>query len=315
MNNYISGRKEKRALRILYVLAIYIFLQLSWWGYHLVQLNYELCELKSVVLGQSYLHLFKSKIWMVIGEGLVFFILLALGFRYIKRTVSRELELARMEQTFLLSVTHELKTPIASVKLIMETLKTRKLEPEQSAVMINQALQETKRLQSLTENILLATRLDQSTDILTKGTVDLAQLTKAEVNRFVSIHSARINTDIEEDVIIQGDEQMISAMIVNLIENALKYSPAGEVVDVKIAKSQNHAMLEITDRGMGIPDNEKEKVFEKFYRVGTEETRTSKGTGLGLYIVKTISNLHKGKISLRNNVPSGSIFAIQLPLN
>jgi signal transduction histidine kinase len=215
-------RKEKIALRVLYVLAVYVLLQLLWWGYQLVQLNAKLILEQESDLHRQYL-LLRAKVWMVAGEGVVFFILLAFGFRYIKRTVSRELAIARKEKNFLLSVTHELKTPIAAIKLFLETMQSRSLTEEKRQELLLHSVQETKRLQSLTENILMAAQLDSGKDTVTAAVVDLSELVQREIKRFRQMYSVPIESEIATDVRVNGDEQMISVVIVNLIDNALKY--------------------------------------------------------------------------------------------
>jgi signal transduction histidine kinase len=147
-----SEKKERRTLAILYVLAAYIALQVWWWGYSLVQIHKQVAFMRQDLTALQQEQLFNLKVWMIVGEGGVFLIMLLLGFWYIKRTISRELQLARMEKTFLLSVTHELKTPIAAIRLFLETIKARKLTEEQTKAILNDALRETERLQMLSEN-------------------------------------------------------------------------------------------------------------------------------------------------------------------
>lgn len=309
MSESLTPHKEKRTLLIIYVLAIYILLQLSWWGYQLIQLNGEVLKLKSVIPGQSQYPLLLSKIWMVVGEGSVFLLLLILGFWYIKRTVIRELRLARMEKNFLLSVTHELKTPIAAVKLQLETLKSRQLSAEQAAGLISDALRETRRLQTLSENILMATRLEQRHGALMREKLDFSALVKQELKRFKNISEAEFQAEMTDELFISGDEQMLHALVANLLENAIKYGALGKInVLLKLHNGQIH--FEVADFGAGIPDDEKQKVFGKFYRMGNEETRTAKGTGLGLFICANIVKLHQGKIFIKNNQPTGSIFVV-----
>ena len=113
-----SSNRAKWALRILYVMAVYVFLQLAWWGYLLVDLNYKYGEFTTVAFGVDQSEQVRAKTWMVIGEGSVFFALLAAGFIYIHRTVRHELRRSRAQQNFLLAITHELKTPVAAIKLV-----------------------------------------------------------------------------------------------------------------------------------------------------------------------------------------------------
>ncbi len=302
-------RKEKIALRVLYVLAVYVLLQLLWWGYQLVQLNAKLILEQEVDMHRQYL-LLRAKVWMVVGEGLVFFILLAIGFRYIKRTVSRELAIARKEKNFLLSVTHELKTPIAAIKLFLETMQSRTLTEDKRQELLLHSVQETKRLQSLTENILMAARLDSGKDAVTASVVDLSELVQREVHRFRQMYAAAIDTDIASGVRVNGDEQMLSVVVVNLIDNALKY---GQHTPVRIVVSQTSgiANLTVTDHGQGIPAGEEKRIFEKFYRVGNEETRTSKGTGLGLFIVDAVAKMHGADVVASNGANGGAMFTVR----
>lgn len=301
--------REKVALRVLYALALYVLLQLIWWGYQLIQINAKLIMTSTSDLDSQYNQI-RSKVWMVAGEGIVFFILLAIGFRHIKRTVSRELEMARKEKNFLLSVTHELKTPIAAVKLFLETLQTRSLSDEKKTEIVQLSIQETKRLQSLTENILLAARLDNRTDGMTNGSVNLSECVRHEIKRFQSLTSNTIDSAIEDAVFMEGDEQMISVLVANLIDNALKYG-GGEKVEVELKSDTTHALLSVRDSGSGIPEGEERRIFEKFYRMGNEETRTSKGTGLGLFIVKSVASMHKAEVTVVNRPQGGADFNVR----
>jgi signal transduction histidine kinase len=302
-------RRDRIALRVLYVLALYVLLQLMWWGYQLIQLNSQIIISQKLELHEHYLQL-RSKVWMVVGEGLVFFMLLAFGFRYIQRTVSRELALARKEKNFLLSVTHELKTPIAAIKLFLETLQTRSLTEEKRNELLQQSVQETKRLQSLTENILLAARLDSTKDSLSSDPVDLKELTEREVKRFRQIYSQEILFESAGAVMISGDEQMLSVLVVNLLDNAIKYG-MGQAIEVHLSETVNSIELSVRDGGAGIPKGEEKRIFEKFYRVGNEETRSSKGTGLGLFIVRAVANMHRAEVLACNRSGGGAEFKVR----
>jgi signal transduction histidine kinase len=304
-----SMRKEKIALRVLYILAAYVLLQLMWWGYQLVQLNAQLIAYQSSDLNEQYLHL-RSKVWMVAGEGIVFFLLLAVGFRFLQRTVSRELTLARIEKNFLLSVTHELKTPIAAVKLFLETLQSRNLPEEKRMEILNLSLQETKRLQTLTENILLAARLDNRPDVLAVVRIDLSAMVHREVERFTKLYATSVAVEAPSDLHIEGDEQMVSVLISNLIDNAMKYG-SGAGVEVVLSQQADTVQLSVRDQGPGIPLGEEKRIFEKFYRLGNEETRTSKGTGLGLFIVQAVAKMHKAEVSVSNRNTVGADFTIR----
>jgi signal transduction histidine kinase len=253
---------------------------------------------------------------MIIGEGSVFLILLLFGFLQIRRALLREFELAKMEKTFLLSVTHELKTPIAAIKLFMETLKSRKLNAEQTSDIVHQTLSEAQRLQMLSENILLVTRLDQKNNSPLREKIDLTQLITQESSRLKNYGGKgerKIQVHSGEHAYCSGEPELIRALVNNLLENALKYSPPDSAIDISITHEVSELVLQLSDLGIGIPEEERERIFEKFYRVGNEETRKHKGTGLGLYLARSIVKLHRGSIKVQPNIPKGTTFIVRLP--
>jgi signal transduction histidine kinase len=254
--------------------------------------------------------LFNTKVWMIVGEGGVFLVMLVLGFWYIKRTISRELQLARMEKTFLLSVTHELKTPIAAIRLFLETMKARKLTEEQTKSILNDALRETERLQMLSENILLATRFDKGRGELMNEQVHLSDMLVQLSQRVQATNKVHFQLNVEEDVLMRGDRELLRAMCSNLIENAVKYSATAAEICISLKSLGKEIIVTIADNGIGIPDEEKLKVFDKFYRSGNEQTRQHKGTGLGLYIASSVVRLHHGNIRVLDNIPNGCVFEV-----
>jgi two-component system phosphate regulon sensor histidine kinase PhoR len=315
-------KKFSRPLLIFYILVAYVFIQFCWWAYSLVQLNSEIYNLKLEILRMAHEgspelliekanldQKLRSRIWMVLGEGSVFFILLAIGVWQTLQSFKKEVSLARQQKNFLLAVTHELKSPIASVKLYLQTLQKRELEREKQNEIVAKAIADTDRLGSLVENLLLATKIDRSDYMLHFEELNLSDL----LSQIAATHpeNKRLQTEIQQGIKMQADKLAFTSIVVNLLENALKYSEQN--VTVKLQNDKN-ILLSIIDSGAGIADDEKQKVFEKFYRIGNEDTRKSKGTGLGLYIVKNLVERHNGTIHIRNNQPGGSIFEIEFPL-
>ncbi|MGE0635541.1 MAG: sensor histidine kinase [Bacteroidia bacterium] len=311
--------KFPRALLLFYILVAYVFIQFCWWAYSLVQLNSEIYNLKLEILTMSHAgspelliekanldQKLYSRIWMVLGEGSVFFILLSIGVWQTLQSFRKEVSLARQQKNFLLAVTHELKSPIASVKLYLQTLQKRELEREKQNEIVARAIADTDRLGSLVENLLLATKIDRSDYMLHFEELNLSDL----LLQIVATHpeNKRLKTEIQKGIKMQADKLAFTSIVVNLLENALKYSDQNVIVKLQCDKN---ILLGIIDNGPGIPDEEKQKVFEKFYRIGNEDTRKSKGTGLGLYIVKNLSERHNGSIRIRNNQPNGSIFEVE----
>ncbi|NJN78064.1 MAG: GHKL domain-containing protein [Saprospiraceae bacterium] len=266
---------------------------------------------------QSLIRDFERQRLMIMGEGAVFFVVLLIGMGFLNRGFRKEVSLARQQQNFLLSITHELKSPIASIKLALDTfMKRPNLKPEQIQLLSRGALTETERLHNLVNNILLAARIETSFEISLEplNFNDLIQENLKQVRTKFS--NVRFDFQSNDELpMILGDRFALNSIIVNLLENAVKYSPKGDEVAIRLNKNGTFLHFEIADKGIGISNEDKERVFEKFYRVGNEDTRKTKGTGLGLFIVKNMITAHKGTIQILDNQPKGSIFKVVLPIN
>ena len=246
-----------------------------------------------------------------IGEGFTFLALILIGAVFVYRATRRQLRLSMQQQNFMMAVTHELKTPIAVARLNIETLQKRKLEEDQRQKIIGITLQEVNRLNTLCNNILLASQLDAGNYKSIKGEVDLSSLATKVIRDFKQRYTDReITSNIEGDIIVMGEELLLELLMSNLIENAVKYSPKESPVQVRLLTKDDIIKMSISDKGPGIATQEKEKVFEKFYRIGNEETRTAKGTGLGLYLCRQIAKDHNAIITLKDNENKGSIFTV-----
>ena len=248
---------------------------------------------------------------MIIGEGGVFLILLFWGIWWIKKNVWQDLKRAQKEKNFLLAVTHELKTPIAAIRLNTQTLKNRKLTEAQAQDLCADIITESNRLETLVNNILLATQFEQNTSLANWQTMDFSILVETQIKRFQQLFPERIvNSNIQSNIQMEVEENMLVSLLFNLLENANKYSPASEPISVSLKGSEHVVLLEISDNGMGIPVEERKSVFDKFHRLGNEQTRSQKGTGLGLYIVKEICKAHRAEINISDNSPKGTRFHI-----
>lgn len=251
---------------------------------------------------------------MIIAEGLFFAMCLIFGLYAINRSVNREIALTRQRRNFMLSITHELKSPIASVRLALETILKRPLSPEQIYTLCTNGIKDAGRLQNLVEGLLLAARLEDNWRPIYES-VDLVQVARECIEGLkVRFPMAQFEIDAPPELIeIQADRVAITSVILNLLENAAKYTNPPAYIRFFIEKLPSQKVrFRIIDNGKGIPDAEKNAVFEKFYRIGNEETRQSTGTGLGLYIVRHVVRAHQGSISISDNKPAGTIFTIEL---
>ena len=316
-------QRQSRFLLIFYLLVAYVLIQFVWWAYLIYDLNSEILTHQETITKmheeQGNIPEFpelrdslSQRILMVVGEGSVFLVLMVLGIIIVQRTFKKEIALARQQKNFLLSVTHELNSPIASVKLYLQTLLTRDLNKEKSQGVIQNALRETDRLSGLVDNLLLATRIDNSTYAFHFESLNLSELVSDIIThtKVVPKNEDRITTNISPNLYFSGDKLALTSILTNLVENGLKYSPANTKVEVELTASGSNVILRVMDEGSGIPEKEKSLIFNKFYRVGNEETRKTKGTGLGLYITKYLVGKNQGTITVKDRLPKGTIFEI-----
>ena len=324
-------------LRLLsYFVIAYMLIAFAWWSILLYQKNRDAYVAKTKLLrmgmkmedlykteehflhSNSYLKLtkkYKRQEWMIFGEAGVFVISLVLGIYFINRGYNREIEIAQQRKNFLLSITHELKSPIASIRLVLETFLKRKLKPEQHSKLGNNAIADVERLNELVNNLLMAAKLEASYQPQLER-LELSELVDDIVQKMKEkFPEIKFHQSIEPAIeMLEGDKMGVVSIVTNLIENAVKYNQQDTPeIEVNLKTAKNKIWFEVADNGIGISEKEKKKIFERFYRVGNEDTRRTKGTGLGLYIVKQIVKGHQGKIQVFDNQPSGTKFMIQFP--
>jgi signal transduction histidine kinase len=248
-----------------------------------------------------------------------------LGFMAARRAFYRQLQLNEQKSNFVSSVSHELRAPIASVRLMAENLERGKVsELARQSEYFHYIVQECRRLSSLIENVLDMSRIEQGrkqyefepTNLaaLTETTVKLMEPYAAEKGVALKLEAiaAQPSTNPLELVL---DGRAIQQALVNLIDNAVKHSPKGGSVAIGIEGRTDGApvRLYVADHGPGIPEAEREKIFERFHRLGSELRRETQGVGIGLSIVKHIAEAHGGRVIVESQVGQGSRFIIELP--
>ena len=316
--------KKKFSLFFIYwVLLAYIIAALIFWFITLNNQNQLMSELRkesiSTNTGSSQLQLEKiekdseRKEKQYAGEGATFLLVIIAGAIFFYKAVKRQFKISQEQQHFMMAITHELKTPIAVAKLNLETMQKRKLDDIQQKRLLHNTLQETDRLDTLCNNMLISSQIDAGGYRFVKEELNLGNLVNKSAEDFITRYPNRIiHTNIEKDIIITGDAMLLEIAVNNLIENALKYSPKDLPISIQLELNDTVAEIQIKDSGPGIADEEKKKVFDKFYRLGNEATKRAKGTGLGLYITRKIVRNHGGNIFILNNEQAGCIFTIQL---
>ncbi len=294
---------KKQTALFFYVLGFYVILQFTWWGYHLIDLTKEI-EPKATNVSK--------KIFMIFSEGMVFFIILLIGLWKIRASIRKELTLSQRQNNFLLSVTHELKTPLAANKLYLQTILKRTLEPEKRTQLLEKAISENQRLESMIDNILNASRLENQIFVVHPEKINFSQLLVEIKDRYNKILQKEVVLlECSQPISIEGDKFMIETIINNLLDNAIKYAGTnGPILLYGYLSISNRLVFGVKDTGPGIPSEFQTEIFNKFIRIGNEETRTQKGTGLGLFIVAEFVKMQNGKITYRENIPQGANFEI-----
>jgi two-component system phosphate regulon sensor histidine kinase PhoR len=269
-----------------------------------VQLSISPSSLKKLEEQRSQ----QRNIWLY--QSILLLVLVAAGIFGVYYSVDSIYQLNKRQNNFLLSVTHEFKTPIASIRLMLQTSKHPKVKEEKKAELIENSIENTFRLEELAENMLTAMQIESDKYQYQLFNVNLSEM----VEQVVENQSIKgdIVASIEEDIYLLGDGFILRMVVNNLIENAFKYSD-NQPIEVSLNRNGEDKVLTVKDRGVGIKKEDYKNIFKKFYRVQDEETRTTKGTGLGLFIVSQAVSKHHGKVSVSANKPKGSVFEIMFP--
>lgn len=314
----------------LFVLA-YTILALVWWGVLLYNQSEQITrfQIQNLVLRtDSVAHPIEyhqeleriqateqRRSFMFFGEGVIFLAIILLGGFFVYRAIWNQMRLSQQQQNFMMAVTHELKSPIAAVKLNLETIRRHKLDEQKLKKLLDNTVRETNRLDQLCNNILLASQMETQRYQLFREDIDFSALLESGVKEIQGrVSSHIIQAHILPDVWVNGDMFMLQILLSNLIENAIKYSPRQTVIDVRLEEKGSQLKLRVVDEGPGIPLDERERIFLKFYRIGNENTRKAKGSGLGLFLSRKIVEQHGGAITVKDNIPTGACFEITLPV-
>lgn len=309
----------QRLKNILNPIIILIIVQIVWIGLLVLWIiwflgrHYELRELAEKYrpeLVPQHLN------WPVLAGGIIMLALVLIGLYVIFIFWRRQSRLYAEQKTFISQITHELKSPLASIRLHLETIRLRKPPPEKMERFLDTMLADTERLNSLISNFLMAAKLEQRSAGGELPLIDFSSF----VDRFISDFSRHIpdgsslSRNIEAGIFARIDGEGMEMALRNLLENAFLYSPASPEVHVTLSRAGKCCSLAISDNGRGIDAKELNNIFRMFYRVRVAG-ETIRGTGLGLYIVKSIVKRHKGRIRAESKGPGhGTSIIIALPL-
>ncbi len=253
----------------------------------------------AIVLNISWIIHWREVVPLVLG--IIFFAILIAGMVWNTIFLVREIRRNEQHDSFINAVTHELKTPVASIRLYLETLRSRNLDESQRKKFYDIMLDDTDRLMSTVEQVLRAAQSSHKRGQEHWQELNLAELTAdcvevARTRHGLTPEQMKIENQFvsQEESEVRGDADELRAAIGNLLDNAVKYSPTVKEITVVLTSEGGQALVQVTDKGVGIPRGELKRVFRRFYRVPLRAMTKVKGTGLGLFIVKAIAERHGG---------------------
>jgi two-component system sensor histidine kinase SenX3 len=234
--------------------------------------------------------------------------------------ISDESEAARVHEVrrdFVANISHELKTPIGALSLLSEAVLSAKDDPVSVTKFATRMQHEAKRLTDLVQEIINLSRLQDSDPLQIAQELEVTDLIREAVDQCQTIADAKkiaVTITAEDEAVVLGDREQLIMAIHNLIENAINYSPENTKVSVTTKVDNEIVEIAVTDQGIGIPEGELERIFERFYRVDPARSRETGGTGLGLSIVKHVATKHGGEVNVWSSPNVGSTFAMRLPI-
>lgn len=284
------------------------------WNFILIYNYSQLKELAGAQAGSQSWYLQ----WTILGIGSFFFVVVITGVILFMVFLARQIVLNQLQTNFIDSVTHELKTPLTSIKLYIETIKKHDLPKEKQNNFLDIMLKDVDRLNTLVDHVLEASRIEYVSKKYDYKEVQLDSVIKysSEVikNRY-GLSENNFKLDLLP-LSISSDPMALQLIFINLIDNAVKYSD--NIIEINIVMKQNtdnSIDIIIKDKGIGITKNELKKIFKRFYRIKEPNTEDKKGSGLGLFIVHEIINKLKGTIEVKSEgINSGTEFKISLPI-
>ncbi len=257
--------------------------------------------------------------WVILVEGCLLMMVILGGVYLIFVYWNKQARLNRLQSNFISSVSHELKSPLASLQLYLETMKYQDLSPEEIRDFVDIMLADTERLSSLIENILEASNPETKKLQLQIKPVEMKPFLQEMIEGYQRQFEEKevpVSLDLEDAPVLPIDKQAMRMVFSNLIANALRYSPKGAPLSIRMQKKGKFCDIEFRDKGIGLDEKERKRIFKKFYRVQNSETQNIEGAGLGLFLSREIVNHHKGKIKVQSEGRGkGCVFTVSLPVN
>ncbi len=257
--------------------------------------------------------------WLILFEGCFLMLLILAGVYVIFVYWNKQNRLNQMQSNFVASVSHELKSPLASIQLYLETLKYQDVSKEEEKDFVETMLSDTQRLSELIDNILQSSKAEPKSMALQFQPVDLGDFLMEVIKghkRQLEEKKCLVDLKLEDSPILNLDQNALRMVFNNLISNAIRYSPMDSSLNIHLHKNDKYWIVDFKDQGFGFEKKDIKKVFRKFYRVQNEDTQNIEGAGLGLFISSEIVKNHKGRLKVSSpGRGKGSVFSVLLPVS
>jgi signal transduction histidine kinase len=311
-----------RLRNLFHPIMVFIGIQVAWivlmaiWINWYLQNNLAIKEFAQEIRPD----LFTAEIqWLILFEGCFLMLLILAGVYVIFVYWNKQNRLNQMQSNFVASVSHELKSPLASIQLYLETLKYQNISKEEEKDFVETMLSDTQRLSELIDNILQSSKADPKSMALQFQPVNLGTFLGEVIKghkRQLEEKKCLVDLKLEDSPIMNLDQKALRMVFNNLISNAIRYSPVGSSLNIYLHKNAKYWEVGFKDQGFGFEKKDIKKVFRKFYRVQNEDTQNIEGAGLGLFISSEIVKNHKGRLKVSSpGRGRGSIFSVLLPVS
>ncbi len=313
----------KKRINLLHPLLIFIGMQIAWlsllgiWIYWYIS-NYSMVR----EFGQKYLPQFfhsttRMQLFTLI-VGLILLVFLLVGMYFVFIFLTRQININLLYENFIANFTHELKSPLASIQLYLETMTKREIDRKTQREFLERMLMDTQRLKRVIDAILDISQIEQKKKLfspeLTEASRFFPQLIKNSLEQF-KIDPQSVEININTNAEVELDQNAWQIIFSNLFDNALKYSVNSLKIQINIYEKNKNLIIEFKDNGIGILPEDQKHLFQKFFRVNRDHLPNVRGTGLGLYHVREIVRQHNGKISVYSEgLGKGTTFTIQIPI-
>ena len=311
-----------RLRNLFHPIMVFIGIQVAWIVLMAVWINWYLENNLAIKEFAEKIRpdLFTAEIqWLILFEGCFLMLVILAGVYVIFVYWNKQNRLNQLQSNFMASVSHELKSPLASIQLYLETLKYQQVSNEEGKDFVETMLSDTQRLSGLIDNILQSSKADPKSMALQFQSVNLGEFLSDVVKghkRQFEEKQCSLDLKLEASPTLSLDKRALRMVFNNLVSNALRYSPSGSSLNIHLHKVSNFWEVDFKDQGIGFDKKDMKKIFRKFYRVQNQDTQNIEGAGLGLFISSEIVKNHKGRLKVSSpGRGKGSIFSVLLPVN